>query len=90
MSKQSILTLLALAAVAYGAPSTGPNLPTDTTTGGAWQLVWSDEFDAQNDTLANSTWWTYETGGTGWGNSEVGFCKSFCASSRFYGASDNE
>ncbi len=33
-----------------------------------WNLVWSDEFDS---TSINSTNWTYDIGGNGWGNSEL-------------------
>ncbi len=33
-----------------------------------WNLVWSDEFDS---TAINTTNWTYDTGGGGWGNSEL-------------------
>jgi beta-glucanase (GH16 family) len=32
-----------------------------------WNLVWSDEFDG---TSLNTSNWTYETGGGGWGNNE--------------------
>lgn len=31
-------------------------------------LVWSDEFDG---TALNTSWWTYEQGGGGWGNNEL-------------------
>jgi len=33
-----------------------------------WQLVWSDEFDSTSVNLDN---WSYETGGSGWGNNEL-------------------
>lgn len=33
-----------------------------------WQLVWSDEF---NGTSVNTSNWTFETGGGGWGNNEL-------------------
>jgi beta-glucanase (GH16 family) len=33
-----------------------------------WSLVWSDEFDSS---AINTTNWTYDTGGGGWGNSEL-------------------
>jgi beta-glucanase (GH16 family) len=33
-----------------------------------WNLVWSDEFDSTNINMSN---WTYDTGGGGWGNSEL-------------------
>ena len=34
-----------------------------------WKLVWSDEFDYSG--LPDSTKWTAETGGNGWGNNEL-------------------
>ncbi|MDY4481724.1 MAG: hypothetical protein SPE21_06015, partial [Candidatus Cryptobacteroides sp.] len=41
---------------------------------GEYRLVWSDEFDAQaedgKDWAYPSDDWTFETGGTGWGNDE--------------------
>ena len=36
---------------------------------GAWQLVWSDEFDYEG--LPDSAKWSYEVGGHGWGNDEL-------------------
>lgn len=35
----------------------------------SYQLVWSDEFDYTG--LPDSTKWTYDVGGSGWGNSEA-------------------
>jgi beta-glucanase (GH16 family) len=35
-----------------------------------WQLVWSDEFNGPTGSLPDSTKWTYDTGGGGWGNNE--------------------
>ena len=34
-----------------------------------WKLVWSDEFNY--DGLPDSSKWSYETGGSGWGNNEL-------------------
>lgn len=34
----------------------------------AWTLVWSDEFDS---TVINTSNWTYDIGGGGWGNNEL-------------------
>ncbi|GAB3603857.1 carbohydrate binding domain-containing protein [Microbacterium aureliae] len=36
-----------------------------------WELAWSDEFDADAGTPADPRYWTYETGGWGWGNDEL-------------------
>lgn len=37
----------------------------------AWELVWSDEFDAETLTPIDSESWTCEVGGWGWGNDEL-------------------
>ncbi len=36
-----------------------------------WELLWSDEFDADAGTAINDEYWTCETGQTGWGNNEL-------------------
>src|ERR1041384_1168139 len=36
-----------------------------------WSLVWSDEFNGATGTPVDSTKWTAETGGNGWGNNEL-------------------
>ena len=38
---------------------------------GPWRLVWSDEFDRPG--LPDTTKWTYDVGGSGWGNRELQF-----------------
>jgi beta-glucanase (GH16 family) len=38
---------------------------------GSYSLVWSDEFNGTNGTAPDSTKWTLETGGNGWGNNEL-------------------
>jgi len=35
-----------------------------------WVLTWSDEFDRADGSAVDSTKWTHDTGGTGWGNEE--------------------
>jgi beta-glucanase (GH16 family) len=37
---------------------------------GAWQLVWADEFEGAAGTPVDTTKWTAEIGGWGWGNGE--------------------
>jgi beta-glucanase (GH16 family) len=37
----------------------------------AYKLVWSDEFDGPNGSLADPSKWIYEVGGDGWGNHEL-------------------
>jgi len=34
-------------------------------------LVWSDEFNGTDGTAPDSSKWTYDTGGNGWGNNEL-------------------
>jgi beta-glucanase (GH16 family) len=36
-----------------------------------WSLVWQDEFDAANGSPIDSSKWTPEVGGWGWGNNEL-------------------
>src|SRR5713226_967240 len=36
-----------------------------------YALVWSDEFSAPNGSPPDSSKWTFETGGGGWGNNEL-------------------
>lgn len=38
---------------------------------GEWQLVWSDEFDADAMEPINAAYWTCEVGGHGWGNNQL-------------------
>src|SRR5260370_3189658 len=34
-------------------------------------LVWSDEFNGADGSSPDSSKWTYDTGGNGWGNNEI-------------------
>ena len=38
--------------------------------GEGWQLVWSDEFNGSPGSVPDSSKWTYDVGGGGWGNNE--------------------
>jgi beta-glucanase (GH16 family) len=68
------LPLLATLAAVVVAPSCGggavmePPLPPPSS---GWTLVWSDEFDGVNGSTPNSSKWTYDLGGGGWGNQEL-------------------
>lgn len=37
----------------------------------AWALIWNDEFNGADGSLPDSTKWTYDLGGGGWGNGEL-------------------
>ena len=36
-----------------------------------WSLVWSDEFDGPNGSPVDSSKWSFDIGGNGWGNNEL-------------------
>jgi beta-glucanase (GH16 family) len=36
-----------------------------------WSLVWSDEFDGPNGSAVDSSKWSFDLGGNGWGNNEL-------------------
>ena len=38
-----------------------------------WELLWSDEFEAEAGAPISSASWTCEVGGHGWGNNELEF-----------------
>lgn len=42
-----------------------------TPTAGGYSLVWSDEFNSANGSQPDPSKWTHDTGGNGWGNSEL-------------------
>jgi beta-glucanase (GH16 family) len=37
----------------------------------AWKLVWSDEFTGSNASAVDSSKWSFDVGGNGWGNNEL-------------------
>jgi beta-glucanase (GH16 family) len=47
----------------------------------AWKLVWSDEFNGANGSAPDPTKWNHETGGGGWGNSELEYYTADLANS---------
>ena len=57
----AMIGILFLTACASAAPTYGWNSQ-------GWNLAWSDEF---NGSTINPKNWTYDTGGTGWGNGEL-------------------
>jgi len=65
--KISILVGFWLVTLACGGSSSQPPAPSPT----GWTLTWSDEFNGSNGSTPDSTKWTMETGGGGWGNNEL-------------------
>jgi beta-glucanase (GH16 family) len=37
----------------------------------AWSMVWSDEFNGPNGSAVDSSKWSFDIGGNGWGNNEL-------------------
>src|SRR5438552_3522485 len=63
------LTVLLLAIICGSAP-----LRSSTTSAGnpeGWRLVWSDEFSGPTGSAVDSTKWSFDLGGKGWGNNEL-------------------
>jgi len=60
-----------LFAVCYGSTLTSSEntMPTRATDG--YTLVWSDEFNGKDGSAPDSSKWTYDVGGDGWGNHEL-------------------
>ena len=67
-SKSRCPALLAIVLFAFSlAPAQTAQQPTSS----PWSLAWSDEFNAPNGSLVDSSKWVTETGGNGWGNHEL-------------------
>jgi beta-glucanase (GH16 family) len=62
-----ILLATALLLISCGSAYTPPPPPPST----SYTLVWSDEFNGADGTSPDSSKWTYDTGGKGWGNNEL-------------------
>jgi len=61
-----VIMLLAAMGCSSSDPDEGPGDGTDIA---GWRLVWSDEFN--RDGLPDATKWSYDVGGSGWGNQEL-------------------
>ena len=61
--------LLAAALLLWSCGSAYSPRPSPPSTG--YTLVWSDEFNGADGTSPDSSKWTYDTGGNGWGNNEL-------------------
>lgn len=51
-----------------------------------WSLAWSDEFDGLNGAPVDSTRWSFDIGGNGWGNNELETYTSRTANAHLEGA----
>ena len=70
MSSQRTTTSLLLA-IAFSFLSCGGGAPLQPPSAKGWNLVWSDEFNGPDGSAPDSSKWTYDLGGKGWGNSEL-------------------
>jgi len=65
----SLFSVAVLASILFSCPSYcssgGASNPT------IWRLAWSDEFDGPNGSPVDSTKWSFDIGGNGWGNNEL-------------------
>jgi beta-glucanase (GH16 family) len=61
------LSLLLLSATSCGGPIAQPPILPATS---GYTLTWSDEFSSANGSAPDSSKWTYDLGGGGWGNQE--------------------
>jgi beta-glucanase (GH16 family) len=70
---RSLVPLLITLSLLCAAPS-GPSLLAtrhSSLAASSWILAWSDEFNSANGSAPDSTKWTYDLGGGGWGNQEL-------------------
>jgi beta-glucanase (GH16 family) len=70
---RSLVPLLITLSLLCAAPS-GPSLLAtrhSSLAAPSWILTWSDEFNSANGSAPDSTKWTYDLGGGGWGNQEL-------------------
>src|SRR5688572_14439049 len=53
----------------------------------AWRLTWSDEFNGSTGATPDSTKWSFDIGGGGWGNNELQTYTARSANARLEGGS---
>jgi len=70
MLKTRIISLLTVCALIISIMTTMQFTPAYAAAGD-WQLSWSDEFNGAAGTGVDTSKWSYETGGGGWGNGEL-------------------
>jgi beta-glucanase (GH16 family) len=79
------LTVLLFAIICGSAP-----LKSSTASAGnpaGWRLVWSDEFNGPTGSAVDSTKWSFDLGGKGWGNNELETYTSRIANAHLDGGS---
>jgi beta-glucanase (GH16 family) len=66
-----LIALVASVGIAVIPLSSGSGTVTSPRATAGYALVWSDEFNGANGSSPDPTKWTYDTGGSGWGNHEL-------------------
>lgn len=66
-TRHCICLLAAVSLLSHRGEAQKQKLPED------YALVWSDEFDGENGSVPDASKWTYDIGGSGWGNHELEF-----------------
>jgi len=66
-TRHCICLLAAVSLLSHRGEAQKQKLPED------YALVWSDEFDGKNGSVPDASKWTYDIGGSGWGNHELEF-----------------
>jgi beta-glucanase (GH16 family) len=66
-------TLLCVLCTVSSGGATSSSRPAPPST---WTLQWGDEFDGANGSSPDSTKWTFDIGGNGWGNNELEYYTS--------------
>lgn len=61
----SMLVIVVLSACLFACPSARASDPA------GWTRVWSDDFDGPSGSALNSSKWSFDIGGNGWGNNEL-------------------
>ena len=67
----SVAALALLLAIHSNPVSAEPAMPAS-----EWKVVWSDEFKQPDGSAPDPSKWSYETGGSGWGNNELEYYTS--------------
>jgi beta-glucanase (GH16 family) len=66
-----IFGILLVVASCGGGSTTVPGSTSPPSSQAPWTLAWSDEFNGTNGSAPDASKWTYDIGGSGWGNDEL-------------------